>query len=82
MAYTPHGTPDPPQWDSSKNPTQFLADYDFWCTASGLYDVNVSAAKFAFCFMNQPTLREAVQDLYLSTNTWAQMKQQCIDLLR
>ena len=82
MAYTPHGTPDPPQWDSSKNPTQFLADYDFWCTASGLYDVNVSAAKFAFCFMNQPTLREAVQDLYHNTATWTQMKQLCIDLLR
>ncbi len=78
----PVGTPDPPQWDPSFNPVTFLADYDYWCTASGLYDENVLAAKFAYSFIHQTTLRRAIQAIYDNTQTWADMKRQCIELLR
>lgn len=78
----PVGTPDPPQWDPSFNPVTFLADYDYWCTASGLYDENVLAAKFAYSFIHQTTLRRAIQTIYNNTYTWADMKRQCIELLR
>ena len=82
IRHHPVGTPDPPQWDPSFNPVTFLADYDYWCTASGLNDENVLAAKFAYSFMGQTTLRRAIQTIYDNTQTWTQMKRQCIELLR
>ena len=56
-----------------------MQDYEFWCTASNLHDENVIAAKFAFCFTGD--LREAVIRSYNNQQTWAAMKQECLQLL-
>ena len=78
----PHGTPLPPQWSPDFVPEEFLDEYDYWCVSACLDDENVLAAKFAYSFMDDATLRKAVQGIYRSTQTWAQMRAQCLQLLR
>ena len=80
--HIPHGTPNPPQWNPNTTPEEFLEDYDYWCVASRLQDEDVLAAKFAYSFMGDTTLRRAVQSIYKSTQTWAEMRRQCLQLLR
>ena len=76
---TPASTPAPPQWSAHLRPAKFLQDYEFWCTASNLYDEDVIAAKFAFCFPEE--MREAVIRSYNRQQTWAAMKQECLQIL-
>ena len=78
----PHGTPNPPQWSPEFVPEEFLDEYDYWCVSACIDDENVLAAKFAYSFMDDATLRKAVQGIYRSTHTWAQMRAQCLVLLR
>ena len=77
---TPASTPAPPRWSANLKPAKFITDYEFWCTASNLYDEDVISAKFAFCFTDD--LREAVMTSYKSQPTWAAMKQECLQLLK